>query len=80
MSGKKRPMEIRYTIRIPLDIWDDMNKEAQQSGKPVADVARDRMKYSRSVRTLEEEIHALRKDIEYFIEKDKRREYAEARI
>jgi hypothetical protein len=38
------------------------------------------MKYSRSVKTLEEEIHALRSDLEYWIDKDKRREYAEARI
>lgn len=73
-------MEIRYTIRIPKDTWDDMISEAQQSGKPVADIARDRMKYSRDIKTIEEEIHALRSDLEYWIDKDKRREYAEARI
>ena len=46
----------------------------------ISDAIRDRIKHSMDFESLTHEVQKLREDLDYFIDKDKRAEQAEARV
>lgn len=73
-------MEKRITLRLPQQMFNSLEKEARQTGMTISDAIRDRIKHSMDFESLTHEVQKLRKDLDYFIDKDKRAEQAEARV
>ena len=73
-------MEKRITLRLPQQMYNSLEKEARQTGMTISDAIRDRIKHSMDFESLTHEVQKLRKDLDYFIDKDKRAEQAEARV
>ena len=73
-------MEKRITLRLPQQMFNSLEKEARQTGMTISDAIRDRIKHSMDFEVLANEVQRLRKDLDYFIDKDKRAEQAEARV
>jgi macrodomain Ter protein organizer (MatP/YcbG family) len=73
-------MEKRITLRLPQQMFNSLEKEARQTGMTISDAIRDRIKHSMDFESLTHEVQRLRKDLDYFIDKDKRAEQAEARV
>ena len=73
-------MEKRITLRLPQQMYNSLEKEARQTGMTISDAIRDRIKHSMDFEVLANEVQRLRKDLDYFIDKDKRAEQAEARV
>ena len=73
-------MEKRITLRLPQQMYNSLEKEARQTGMTISDAIRDRIKHSMDFESLTHEVQRLRKDLDYFIDKDKRAEQAEARV
>ncbi len=73
-------MEKRITLRLPQQMYNSLEKEARQTGMTISDAIRDRIKHSMDFESLTHEVQKLRKDLDYFIDKDKRAEQAEERV
>ena len=73
-------MEKRITLRLPQQMFNSLEKEARQTGMTISDAIRDRIKHLMDFEALANEVQRLRKDLDYFIDKDKRAEEAEARV
>ena len=73
-------MEKRITLRLPQQMYNSLEKEARQTGMTISDAIRDRIKHSMDFEVLANEVQRLRKDLDYFIDKDKRAEQAEERV
>ena len=73
-------MEKRITLRLPQQMFNSLEKEARQTGMTISDAIRDRIKHSMDFEALANEVQRLRKDLDYFIDKDKRAEQSEARV
>ena len=73
-------MEKRITLRLPQQMYNSLEKEARQTGMTISDAIRDRIKHSMDFESLTHEVQKLRKDLDYFIDKDKRAEQADARV
>ena len=69
----------RIIFRVTDQEYQQIISEAKEADMTVSDYIRNKLNQSMDNTTLTQEVRKLREDLDYLIDRDKRREYAEAR-